>query len=384
MAEGDIKLSKSDQFNYQIIERYRSGMIDRSKAALLLSVSQRTVARWAKQVREIGFKGIQHLNKGNTPKNKGDALLHQRVIALVEEKYFDFNVSHCREMLLANEGIKISYTTLHRLCKAKGLIKRKKRIRAGKHRAIRERMACEGLLLQMDGSFHKWNGKEEWCLIGAIDDATSEMAYAEFFKSEDTWNCMKVLEGILLRKGIPEALYVDKAGWSGGVKRIDFSQFKNAAESLGIQVIFANSPEAKGRIERAWRTFQDRLIPELRLHGITEMNAANTYLHSKFIPEYWNKHLVVLPRNLVCRYKPVPAYVDLAEILCKKEFRRLNSNKTILLKNSIYKIASQLACHRKGDVIEIRIYRNGNWAAFLGNQRLEVQKIMASSRKWVY
>lgn len=155
-------------------------------------------------------------------------------------------------------------------------------------------MPQEGLLRQMDGCHHKSNGKDEWCLIAAIDDATSDIPFAEFFENgETTLNCMKVLEEIIKRKGVPKAIYTDKAGWAGGGKRTDFSQFKRACEKLGIQIIFADSPEAKGRIERTFRTFQDRLIPELRLHGFTEVRSANRYLIDEFVEKYWKNTNVV-------------------------------------------------------------------------------------------
>ena len=116
---------------------------------------------------------------------------------------------------------------------------------------MRERMANEGLLLQMDGSPHCWNGKDQWCLIAAIDDATSKIPAAQFFPTETTWGCMAVQRTIIERFGVPEALYVDGAGWAGGgPKRQFFSQFVRAAEELGIRVIFATSAQAKGRIAR--------------------------------------------------------------------------------------------------------------------------------------
>ena len=132
-------------------------------------------------------------------------------------------------------------------------------------------MPAEGYLLQMDGSPHRYNGRDIWSLILAIDDATSEIPHGEFFLSETTTACMQVLRRIVEKKGLPRALYVDKAGWAGGGKRVEFCQFHRACEELGIQVLFANSPEAKGRVERSFNTIQDRIIPELRLAKIKTM-----------------------------------------------------------------------------------------------------------------
>ena len=123
-------------------------------------------------------------------------------------------------------------------------------------------------------------------MIAAIDDATSDIPYAEYFLSEDTINCMTVLQKIIEKQGIPYAIYVDQAGCWGGEKRAHFNQFKRACEELGIKIIFANSPEGKGRIERTWDTMQDRIIPEMRLRKIHRMSAANDYLQNQFLPNY--------------------------------------------------------------------------------------------------
>ena len=150
----------------------------------------------------------------------------------------------------------------------------------------------------MDGSHHDWNGKNKTVLIAAIDDATSDIPWAEFFTSEDTLNCMTVVQRIIESVGIPEALYVDKAGWFGAIsKRPDFSNFVRACEEIGTKVIFANSPQAKGRIERTWNTFQDRLVPEMRLYNIKHIPEANRYMQEIFLPHYWKAKNTVLPRQ---------------------------------------------------------------------------------------
>lgn len=132
---------------------------------------------------------------------------------IVEDRYFDFNMTHCLELLKAEQGTEISYSVFRRWCHAHHIVKRKQRGRSKAH-VKRVRMASEGLLLQFDGSHHKWNGKDVWCLIAAIDDATSDIPYAEFFLSEDTLNCMAVTQRIVEAKGIPYAVYVDRAGSS--------------------------------------------------------------------------------------------------------------------------------------------------------------------------
>lgn len=137
-------------------------------------------------------------------------------------------------------------------------------------------MEAPGLMLQMDGSTHRWFGNNKSCLIAMIGDANSDI-HAEFFPSEITAGCLKVMRSVIEKSGVFKTLYVDRAGIFGGPKSCNFSQMQRACEELGINIIFASSPQGKGRIERAFDTLQDRLIPELRLHNIIDMAGANSY-----------------------------------------------------------------------------------------------------------
>ncbi|EMZ3823197.1 DDE-type integrase/transposase/recombinase [Salmonella enterica] len=153
-------------------------------------------------------------------------------------------------------------------------VKRAKRRRSRVHKR-RERMEAPGLMLQMDGSTHRWFGNNKSCLIAMIGDANSDI-HAEFFPSEITAGCLKVMRSVIEKSGVFKTLYVDRAGIFGGPKSCNFSQMQRACEELGIDIIFASSPQGKGRIERAFDTLQDRLIPELRLHNIIDMAGANS------------------------------------------------------------------------------------------------------------
>lgn len=371
---GDIVMGKNEQFMYSIIDDYRTGKISRREASIIVGKSERTVDRLVKRIDEKGLEGLIHGNRGRSPKNKTPEEILLRVEALVKNKYFDFNMTHCREMLADCEEITLGYQPFRRLCHSINSVKRKRKIRR-KNRYHRDRMACEGLLLQMDGSHHMWNGKDKWCLIGMIDDATSQIPYAEFFPTEDTLNCLKVLEAVIAAKGIPRAVYVDKAGWFGGTKRQEFSQFLRAAEELGINVIFANSPEAKGRIERAWQTFQDRLIPELRLYGKDSMQDANLYLWQHFLPNYWQKKLTVEPRQVKSKYEAIPLNMDIAQHCCLKEHRQVRNDLTISWENQLYKIDNRFVGPIKGRKVEIRTYWGGQWQVFLGRIPLALKPI---------
>ncbi|MEN0060415.1 MAG: hypothetical protein AAGB31_16360 [Bdellovibrio sp.] len=210
--------------------------MNRSDSADLLQCSPRTITRIANKVRKDGVFGVKHGNYGKTPKVKHPDEFKAYILNLLCTEYFDFNIKHFHEILESTHKIEIPYKTLWRWCKEMKLVKNP-RIRRRAKRDYRHRLPQEGLLLQMDGCHHKFNGKDEWCLIAAIDDATSNIPYAEFFEGETTQGCLKVLKHIIDTKGLPKAIYTDRAGWAGGGKRVNFSQFQRACDELGIQVI---------------------------------------------------------------------------------------------------------------------------------------------------
>ena len=333
---GGFILSNTDSYKIQIITKYLTGKLYKNQASELLNVSERTISRYAKKMREKGPFGIRHGNCGKAVNRKWSQEFVQEIINLKINTYYDFNTSHFVDLLKKEHKIDVPYQTVWGWLKEKDLIKQPHRRRRRKKHVYRPRMPQEGLLLQMDGSHHKFNGKDNWVLISCIDDATSEVPYAEFFKAETTLGCMKVLKEIIKLKGVPKAIYTDKAGWSGGQKRTEFSQFQRACEKLGIQLIYANSPEAKGRIERSFRTIQDRLIPELRHKKIKSMKAANKYLKEEFLDNYWNKENTIPPLNSDSAYEPLDPYKNLDNILVIEETRVISSDQTIMIDNKRY------------------------------------------------
>ncbi|NBV51727.1 ISNCY family transposase [bacterium] len=369
-----IYMSKRGQFFYSTVSDFLNNKLCRKDAAELLEVTERSVTRMARRVEEKGLFAGVHGNRGKTPWNKKDGGMKKSVMSLVEKQYFDFNVTHCLEKLREDHGINIGYETLRRWCHEKKLVKRAKK-RKTKARYKRVRAQSEGLILQMDGSPHRYNGKDDWCLIAAIDDATSDIPYAEFFHSEDTLNCMTVLQRIIEKKGIPYALYVDQAGCFGGGKRAYFNQFKRACEELGIKIIFASSAQGKGRIERAWDTFQDRLIPEMRLRKIISMPAANHYLQEQFLPNYWKTNNTVPAKSKKSSYTPLESTVDLKETLCLKEYRTVNADHTISWEGITYSLQSPVKHSIYRQKIEIRTYQDLTWKAFYAGKCIDLHEI---------
>lgn len=375
-------MSKNEAVALVVIAEYRMGKLSRLEAAQRLRCSERSVTRRVGKIRINGPEGIKHGNYLKPSSNRVEASKREQMLKLAKETYFDFNMVHCLEMLTARHGLSISYTTFHRWCRQAGIAKRKRR-RASKARVYRERMACEGLMLQMDGSHHRWNGKDEWCLIAMIDDATSEIPAARFFEGETTLGCMSVLRSVIEAKGVPQIIYTDQAGWAGGgEKRKGFSQFVRACEELGINVVTTSSAESKGRIERVWRTTQDRLVPELRLAGITIMLDANRYVDQVYLPKYWHMNNTVQARDETSRYRPLLPHEKLDEIFCIKHTRQIRSDQTVFFDNKLYKITDrQYGSLRKKDAT-IHVYWDGSIGLYYGHIKVSFELVVRPTKRW--
>ena len=365
-------MNSSDQLKIDIIEQLKAEKITLETATKVLNVSERTIARYMKGFSELGISYFQHGNKNRAPINKttSDIILQSK--KLMKEKYFDFNVTHALEKLVRSEGLKINRESFRKICHEINLVKKEKR-RSSKVRKLRNRTPQVGVMLQMDGSPHRWFNNENSCLIGAIDDADNENYYSEFFESETTVGCMKVLRKIIEKKGIFSILYTDRAGLFAGPKRCEFSQIKRALGELGIQIIFANSAEAKGRIERHWQTLQDRLVPEMRLNNIKSYAAANEFLQTHFLPNDYNKNYKVVPSNLESGWKVLPADINLDEVFCLKYNRSVKPDHTYSFNGQIYRIKSELKHSIQNQKIEIRIYPNETTSVFFAERELDVE-----------
>jgi hypothetical protein len=319
----------------------------------------------------FGIEGLLHRNRGRTPSNKICDEVTARVMKLDRSRYFDMNLTHIREVLMETHQLDVPYGPLRRWCMEKDLVKRKRKKRS-RRRDYRTRMPAEGYMLQMDGSHHEFIKGVEWVLITCIDDASNEIAYGEFFDGETTLACMKVLRKIIEIKGIPLSIYTDKAGWSGGQKRTLFSQFKRACEELGIEVIFADSPQAKGRIERAFGTIQDRLPPLLRLTRVKSKKRATEAFNEAFLPRYWNKKLRLPTMCADSQYRPVPEGLDLAEIFCTKEIRSVRRDHVFQYRGEQYYIQTKADRFAHFEEVELRTYTNGTWRVYCQDLLLSV------------
>jgi transposase len=375
MAKEQVVMSVRELVRVDLLVELSRGKRTTKEVADLLGVSERTIRRQAERFESDGLTGLLHRNRGRAPVNKRTVDEEQRILLLLKEKYFDFNVSHARFMLETVEGITVSYGSLRSLMLKLGPLKKGKR-RRKQARQQRDRMPRFGMLLQMDGSPHRWNGRDVWCCIGAIDDATSTFLHAEFFNGETTLNCMRVLQTVVEKYGIPSYLYVDRAGLYGGHKRQEFAQFQRACQELGIKIIFANSAQAKGRIERAWNTLQDRLVAELRLHGIREMAEANRYLRDTFLSDYWNTHLTVRPEQSGAEFRKCPEELNLDDVFSIRFSRTVSNCSTVSIDGHRYRMVTA-----EGDHIpvcarcEIVIRQDGSMHARVRGVRLSLEKV---------
>jgi transposase len=272
-------------------------------AAEIIGVTDRTMRRWRERLEAEGYSGLVDRRKGKPSDKRVPLARVEEVLRLYREVYFDLNIRHFHEKLGEEHGIELSYTWVQKALQGAGLVARGKR--RGKHRRRRERRPMAGMLLHIDGSKHRWFGDERWYdLIVILDDATSEIYYAQLVEEESTRTVMAGLREVIETKGLFCALYSDrgshffvtpKAGEKVDKHRL--TQVGRAMKELGVQMIPAYSPQARGRSERSFGTWQGRLPQELRLAGITTVEEANAFLRQSYIAEFNAKFAVAAPQK---------------------------------------------------------------------------------------
>src|SRR6202140_6011276 len=279
------------------------------QAAEILGISDRHMRRWRERYEEEGYNGLMDRRRGKPSRRRVPLATVEKVLGLYREKYFDMNVQHFHEKLGAEHGIELSYTWVKLALQGAGLVARGRK--RGVHRKRRERRPLPGMLLHIDGSRHQWFQDERWYdLIVILDDATSEIYYAQLVEEESTVTVMAGLKEVIERKGIFCALYSDRGShfWltpkvGGKVDPHRLTQVGRALRELGIQMIPAYSPQARGRSERNFGTWQGRLPQELRLAGCTTLEAANRFLREHYMAEF-NRRFQVKPEQAGSAFVP--------------------------------------------------------------------------------
>lgn len=339
-------LTMKEQRKIEVIEAVMDGRISVEEGSRVLTRSIRTIFRMLKRLRENGFKGLIHGSRGRENPRRISEKIRQRVVALAKGQYTNVNDTQLREFLQEREGIVMGRETLRGFLREAKVPPKGKR-RPPKYRSRRERKEGFGMMLQIDGSPHDWlEGRGPWLtLVGGIDDATSH-AWAHFGETETTWAYFNLMEGIFSSHGLPASLYSDRHKIFHVLKdptiieqlnnQRPLTQFGRAMDELGIRVLKAWSPQAKGRIERLWRTFQDRLVVELRLAGAKTKEEANQVLKG-FLLTYNHRYTVEAKKTGSFFRKPPPPS-KLNQILCLKETRIVNKDHTISFEGLVLQI----------------------------------------------
>lgn len=338
MKEEKVSVTMKDMQRYRVLRDVIEKKLKGSEASELLGLSYVHVSRLKARLKKEGVQGLIR-RKPPLPPNKKIAVdVIEEIIRLRKGIYYDFNIMHFRDKLMENHNICLSYESLRQI-----LIENRQH-QPKKRRIIhrqRRRMPKAGMLLQMDSSQHRWleHIAAKYWLIATIDDATNEVPYARFFPQDTVFANMHILRRFVELKGIFMALYADKAShfattrhgglhYSVSEEQPD-TQIQRALEELGITMISANSPQAKGRIEVTFKLFQDRLIKEMRLARIRDYNEANRFLQEKFLPWYNAKYT----HEAESVYMPLPKEKNLDLVFSIKEKRTVGNDNTISYNN---------------------------------------------------
>ena len=342
-------MSKREQRRVMVLNKVERKEMTGEAAAEVLGLSVRQVRRLLAAYRQEGVAAIAHGNRGRQPRHTVPAGVRQAILDFAQERYQGANHTHLSELLAEREGISLSRSTVRRILTAAGLRSPRKR-RAPKHRQRRARYPQEGMLLQVDGSKHDWlEGRGPWLtLVGGIDDATGTVPYACFREQEDTHGYLLLLRGTITRKGRPLAIYGDRhsifmvsANQPETLEeqlagRRPLTQLGRALAELDIHLILAHSPQAKGRIERLWGTFQERLLLELRLAEANSIADANAVLE-EFLPRF-NARFGVAAVEAGSAYRPLPPETDLNQVLCFKYSRIVAADNTVQFAGQTFQI----------------------------------------------
>ena len=356
-------MSQRELTRLEVIQRVRRKTLKQRQAAELLSLSVRQVKRLCKAYQASGATGLVSKQRGRPSNNRLPEKTINKARQLLRSRYPDFGPTLAAEKL-AIEGVSLSVETVRQLLIGEGLWQAKAVRRPVLHQ-LRERRARWGELVQIDGSPHDWfEGRASKCtLLVFVDDATSRLMYLQFVEAETTFNYFAAVRSYLTAFGKPLAFYSDKFGVfrvniPNALSGTGLTQFGRALKELEIGLICAHSPQAKGRVERANQTLQDRLTKELRLRDIGTVAAANAYL-PEFIADY-NARFAVAPRSAESAHRPLRKGEDLDRILTLCERRTLSKNLTLSYNNVIYQIKTKRSAYTMRQAqVEVREKHTG-------------------------
>jgi transposase len=380
-----ITMTTIEQRRAWVLTKMVAGEVTADEAGELLGLSVRSIWRLKGRFMTEGPSGLVHGNRGRVSPRRIDETMRERVRALAQSRYDGANDSHLAELLAEAEGIVISRVSVRRILRGAGIASPRRR-RSPRHRSRRDRMPQPGMLLQTDGSRHDWLAERgpRLTLVAAIDDATGIITGATFREQEDAAGYLTVLRQTIRRHGIPLALYRDRHGIFETPKgmtqtleeqlgdRRTPTQFGRALAELGITSIAARSPQAKGRIERAWGTFQNRLVVELRLVGASDREAAERVL-GRFVARF-NRRFAVPPANPEPAWRPLPADVSLDAVCCLKYRRVVARDDTVRAGATILQLPARSGGRTNaGRRVELQLRLDGRLVVWDGQRTILVQ-----------
>jgi transposase InsO family protein len=361
-----LEMSNKELECYHILSQINNGHISQLKGAELLGLSARQVRNLLHRLNIDGPKGLISKKRGHPSNRSYDPKFKQRVLEIIRQHYEDFGPTLISEKLKENHQVTVSDETIRSWMMQTNMwtVKQRKR---NKHR-LRQRKECFGELIQIDGSHHDWfEGRGDACvLIVFIDDATSKITSLYFSDGETLDAYFNALERHLKRYGKPRAIYSDRFAIFQSQKDQSLTQFRRALKTLSVSHFTAGSPQAKGRVERANQTLQDRLIKEMRLKNISSIEEAN-----QFCEEYMEMHNSKFskePISLFDAHRPLE--MDLSRILCRYEERTLTNGLSICFYNKTYQICERHSNLPKNAKIEVRQQRDGKLRLFFKDQEL--------------
>jgi hypothetical protein len=337
----DLVMSAKERVRLDVMRRVERGEVTVAASAELMQVTLRQAKRIWKRFKSQKDAGLVHRLRGRVSNHRIPEELRQQIVKRHQECYPDFGPTLASEKLAA-DALAISPDTLVNLLKERGLWERRRRGR--RHRSRRERRSSFGMMVQMDGSHHDWfEGRASWCvLMVMIDDATNR-TWARFYRAETTEAAFDIFGCWSKHHGLPRSVYVDRPSIYRAEDHPERpTQFSRAMKELGVELILAHSPQAKGRVERRHAVFQDRLVKELRLRNISDMEQANAFLEQFFLADL-NRRFAVVPRRETDLHRVLPPDLALGEILCVQEVRVVGRDWCVRWKNKFLQIPAAYA-----------------------------------------
>jgi Helix-turn-helix domain len=382
MSEWELRVSQKELQRMHVVKLTNERRETVAEGAKLLGISTRQMKRLRRKLKDGGVAGLLHGNRGKLPWNKTVSEKVKRVLEFARGRYQGLNDTHLTEKLKEKEKISLSRATVRIVLRQAGIAAVRKR-GVKRHYKRRERKAQEGALLLWDGSPHRWfaHQQEQWNLTAVIDDATGALLHGVFTREEDAQSYLICLRQILLDKGIPLALYMDRHGifrrnddhWSLQEELLGEqtpTQVGQALRELGIEPIFALSPQAKGRVERLFNTLQDRLVQELRLAAINTPEKATPFLNGSFKTDF-NARFAKPARESQLAWRPLPKGLDVDRVCSFRYQATVDNDNAVRLAGTILDIpaGSRDRGYAKARV-DVRQLLDGRWRVYLKNQLL--------------